>query len=134
MRQGREIDMENATILFVDDEKDMLIIMEDLLEARGYSVITANNGVDGLSLAKSRKPDLIILDISMPDIDGGQVAQELKQSPETKDIPVIFLTGLLSKEDENTRHMVGGHIMFAKPCDFDALTKQIEKLLPIPAA
>lgn len=124
--------MKKATVLFVDDEKDMLTLMADLLETRGYSVITADNGTDGLTLAKSRQPDIIILDISMPEMDGGQVAAQLKETAETKDIPVIFLTGLLSKDiEKNNRHMVGGHIMFAKPCEIDALAEQIDKLVPV---
>lgn len=126
--------MEKATILVVDDERDMLTIMEDLLEARGYSAIVADNGTDAVNIARSQKPDLIILDISMPKKDGGQVAQELQDMPETRDIPVIFLTGLLSKDvEENNRHMVGGNVMFAKPCNFDELTAQIERLTAVPA-
>ena len=123
--------MQKPVILVVDDEQDVLTIMQDFLEMSGYSVITADNGPDACTLAKSKTPDLIILDITMPDMDGGQVAQQLEDTPETKDIPIIFLTGLLSKDDEkHTGNKVGGKIMFAKPCDFNELVKQIENLLP----
>ena len=67
----------------------------------------------------------------MPDMDGGQVAEKLKENPQTQDIPLIFLTGLISKDNEvGSNHVVGGNIMFAKPCDIDELTEQIEKLTP----
>jgi DNA-binding response OmpR family regulator len=122
--------MSKATILLIDDEAQMLTLLADILEVRGYSVIATDNGVDGYNLAKSKRPDIIILDIAMPDVDGGQVAQQLRETPQTEHIPIIFLTGLLSKEIEaNNKHMVGGNVMFAKPCDFDELINQIEKLL-----
>jgi len=127
--------MKKATILVVDDEKNVLKIMSYNLRARGYSVITAANGIDGYDLARSKRPDLIILDILIPDIDGSELAEKLKEEPETKDIPVIFQTALLSKDiEKNNRNIVGGNVMFAKPCDFDELAKQIEKLLAISAA
>lgn len=124
--------MQKPVILVVDDEQDVLIVMQDFLEMRDYSVITASNGANACTLAKSKQPDLIILDITMPNMDGGQVAQELEDTPETQAIPIIFLTGLLSKDDEkHAGNVVGGKVMFAKPCDFNELTMQIEKMLPV---
>ncbi len=126
--------MSKATILLIDDETQQLTLLSDILEVRGYSVITADNGTDGYNLATSKRPDLIILDLAMPDIDGGKVAQQLRETPQTEHIPIIFLTGLLSKDIEaNNKHIVGGNIMFAKPCDFNELTNQIETLLAAPA-
>ncbi len=126
--------MSKATILLIDDETQLLTLLADILETKGYSVIAADNGTDGYNLARSKRPDLIILDLSMPDVDGGKVAQQLRETPQTEHIPIIFLTALLSKDIEaNNKHIVGGNIMFAKPCDFNELTKQIETLLPTPA-
>jgi len=126
--------MSKATILLIDDETQFLTLLTDILELRGYSVIIADNGKDGYDLATSKGPDLIILDLAMPDMDGGQVAQQLRETPETEHIPIIFLTGLLSKDIEaNNKHLVGGNIMFAKPCDFNDLTDQIETILATPA-
>ena len=125
--------MSKATILLIDDETQLLTLLTDILEIKGYSVITADNGTDGYNLARSKRPDVIILDLAMPDVDGGQVAQQLRETPQTEHIPIIFLTGLLSKDIEaHNKHMVGGNIMFAKPCDFDDLTNQIEILLAAP--
>ncbi len=125
--------MSKATILLIDDETQLLTLLTDILEARGYSVITADNGTDGYNLATSKRPDVIILDLAMPDIDGGQVAQHLRETPQTEHIPIIFLTALLSKDIEaNNKHIVGGNIMFAKPCDFGDLIKQIDTILAAP--
>jgi CheY-like chemotaxis protein len=122
--------MRKPTILVVDDEACFLTIMEDFLEAHGYLVLKAASGSEAFRVARSRLPDLIILDISMPLMDGGEVAEKLREKPETKDIPIIFLTGLLSKDIEaNKKHIVGGNIMFAKPCNFDDLLRQIERLV-----
>jgi response regulator RpfG family c-di-GMP phosphodiesterase len=121
--------MSKSTILLIDDEQDVLMLMGQMLQIKGYNVVTADNGVEGKKLAASEKPDVIILDISMPGMDGGQVAEELKESPETKDIPIIFLTGLLTKEIEaNNRNLVGGNIMFAKPVNIEKLVKKIQSL------
>jgi len=122
--------MDKQTILVVDDEKDVLFMLEKRLAAEGYSVITANNGGDAVALAKSKLPDLIILDIVMPGMEGGEVAGKLKENPLTRDIPVIFLTALFSKPEETERgHMVGCNIAFAKPLDTEALVSQIKRLL-----
>ncbi len=122
--------MSKATILLIDDEMQMLTLLTDILELRGYSVITADNGTDGYNLARLKRPDVIILDLAMPDVDGGQVAQQLRETPQTEHIPIIFLTGLLSKDIEaNNKHLVGGNIMFAKPCDFNDLINHIETIL-----
>ena len=130
----REKDMSKSTILVIDDEKDVLTLMAELLDIRGYDVLTADNGADGFQIAVSERPDIVILDISMPDMDGGQVAEKLKENPQTQNIPLIFLTGLISKDSEvGSNHIVGGNIMFAKPCDIDELTEQIEKLMPTAA-
>ena len=122
--------MDKQTILVVDDEKDVLFMLKKRLAAEGYSVITANNGGDAVALAKSKLPDLIILDIVMPGMEGGEVAGKLKENPLTRDIPVIFLTGLFSKTEETEMgHMVGCNFAFAKPLDTEALVSQIKRLL-----
>ncbi|MFA6186756.1 MAG: response regulator [Phycisphaerae bacterium] len=116
--------------LIVDDEKDLLQMLGKRLTASGYSVITATNGRDAIVLAKSQHPDIIVLDIVMPQMDGGQVAAELKEHPSTRNIPVILLTALFSKaEEEKYGSIVGGNITLAKPFDAEKLLEQIKKLL-----
>ena len=117
-------------ILVVDDEKDVLFMLEKRLTAEGYSVITTTNGKNAIALAKSQHPDLIVLDIVMPGMDGAQVAAKLKEHPLTRSIPVIFLTALLSKTEEyHENRMIGNNITFAKPFDTEELLAQINELL-----
>ena len=122
--------MNKKKILIVDDENDTLTVLEKGLTGEGYSVITASNGRDGVNSARSNHPDLIILDIFLPDISGNQVAEMLKEEPGTRDIPVIFLSCLFSKEFEKEKdNIADGNIFFAKPYDAEQLSTEIEKLL-----
>ena len=122
--------MHKKKILIVDDERDALFILEKELAARGYSVIAADNGNDAMVLARSKHPDLIILDLEMPDTYGGDVTRMLMEDPETKDIPVIFLTGMFPKEEGGKGgRMVAGHVLFAKPYYIGELVTAIKKLL-----
>jgi two-component system alkaline phosphatase synthesis response regulator PhoP len=122
--------MDNKKILIVDDENDLLSVLAKSLAGKEYTVITANNGKDAVLLAKSKKPDLIILDVLMPDMDGSEVAMQLKENPATKDIPVIYLTCLYTKEEEHEKGFgVGNNIVLAKPYDIEELVAGIEKVL-----
>ena len=122
--------MNRKNILIVDDERDVLLVLEKGLTAEGYSVITASSGNDAISLAKSRHPDLIILDVLMPDMEGPEVKRKLKEDPETKDIPLIFLTGMFPKqEDGQEGRIVAGYVLFEKPYDILELVFAIEQLL-----
>ena len=122
--------MEKKTILIVDDETDLLKLLNERLTNKGYSVITADNGDDGIRLAREKKPDLIILDILMPGISGTEVAQTLKGEPGTKTMPIIFLTCLYTREDAAVRgHNIKGNFFIAKPFDADMLLAEIENHL-----
>ena len=122
--------MGKKKILIVDDDKDVLSVLEKRLTVEKYSVITANNGQDAIILAKAQRPDLIILDIIMPGIDGAEVAGKLREDPETKNIPVIFLTCMLTPEEEKQkRHHVAGNIFIAKPYDIKELLSEIKKIV-----
>jgi len=117
-------------ILVVDDEKDVLLVLEKILTAEGYSVITTTKSTNAIALAKSQHPDIIILDIVMPGMDGGEVAAKLREHPLTRSIPVIFLTALLSKTEEyQENRMIGSNITFAKPFDTEELLARINGLL-----
>ena len=118
-------------ILIVDDEVDVLSVLKKGLVAEGYSVITADNGCDALGLAQSEHPDLIILDILMPNMDGTEVAERLKETLEAKNIPAIFLTGMFPKEEgEKGGRLIAGHVLFIKPYDIKELVNAIKGLLP----
>ena len=117
-------------ILVVDDEKDVLLMLEKRLTAEGYSVITTTKSTNAIALAKSQHPDIIILDIVMPGMDGGEVAAKLREHPLTRSIPVIFLTALLTKTEEYQKnHTISSNITFAKPFDTEELLARINGLL-----
>ncbi len=121
--------MDRKNILIVDDEKDVLTVLEKGLTTEGYSVITASSGNDAIVLAKSRHPELIILDVLMPGMDGGEVARKLKDVPETKDIPVVFLTGMLPGRASKDFRMVADHVLFDKPYEILKVINVIENIL-----
>jgi len=122
--------MDTKKILIVDDEKDVLFILEKELAARGYSIISADNGGDTLNLAKLQRPDLIILDIWMPDMDGTEVAAKLQEDPKTKNIPVIYLSCLFQKiQGKAQGRVVEGKVLIAKPYSIKGLSAQIERLV-----
>lgn len=103
-------------ILIVDDEPDVLGVLGKRLAGAGYQVIKAESGEDALAKAKTELPNLIVLDIIMPDMDGGEVARRLKEEPLTKDIPTIFLTCLYTRREEKKEgHLVKENFFVAKP-------------------
>jgi len=105
------------TILLIDDERDILDSLSSFLSRSGYGVLVADNGKEGLRLAKNDLPDLMILDLMLPDIDGSDVAVELLQGPATREIPIIFLTSIVTKlEQEETGEIIANRCIVAKPC------------------
>lgn len=90
--------MEKKKILLVDDEKDLILLNKVMLEAHGYEIVSANDGKEALEVVTSEKPDLIIMDIKMPVMDGYEALTRLKKDLKTKSIPVIMLTALGDSE------------------------------------
>jgi len=116
-------------ILIVDDQEDVLKVLDKRLSGAGYAVSKAKNGKEALLLAKAEHPDLIILDIIMPEMDGAETAAVLKKDPQTKDIPVIFLTCLFTEKDEKEGHVVGGKYFIAKPYNPDEMLGIVDRFL-----
>ena len=122
--------MDKEKILIVDDEQDVLSVLEEGLGEQGYSVIATDNGEDGLALAKSERPNVILLDVLMPGMYGGVVATRLKETPETKNIPIIFLSCLYSKkEDVEKDYMLRDGVYVSKPYEIEELVTKIKKLM-----
>ena len=119
------------TVLVVDDEVEMLEHLVHTLKRINCRVISTTKGKEAIRLAKTEKPDLIILDVVMPDMDGGQVAGALADNPQTAKIPVIFLTGILTKEEGFGRETSGKRFVILKPVDSIELLKKISMVLPI---
>ncbi|KOR34729.1 diguanylate phosphodiesterase [Planktothricoides sp. SR001] len=123
-----------ANILVVDDNQDNLRLLSKLLSQKGYQVRNAINGNTALIAAKAANPDLILLDIQMPDMDGYQVCQILKKDPETYDIPIIFLTAMNSVIDKVKAFSIGGSDYITKPFHLEEVLIRIENLLKFQAA
>ena len=117
-----------AKILIIDDEDDFCHFVKLNLERAGkFQVSVATGALAGINLAKSQQPDLILLDVLMPDMDGSQVAEDLLADETTKRIPIIFLTALAQrKEVESGNGIIGGRTFIAKPVTQDELIKRIE--------
>jgi len=116
-------------ILIVDDEPEIVRLLGLRLMNSGYRVLKAYDGAEAVKVAKKELPDLIMLDILMPEIDGSKTASLLKEDPKTKDIPIIFLTCLFTKEDEKKGHLRGNMYFVAKPYDGDQLLGIIKENL-----
>ena len=110
-----KIDLEKGNILLVDDQPENLALLSHLLEEEGHSVQQAINGVLALRVIASTLPDLILLDIFMPELDGYSVCRKLRENLETKDIPVIFLSALDEAWDKVKAFSVGGNDFITKP-------------------
>ncbi len=117
------------TILVADDDLVNLTILRSVISKVGYSVLTAENGADALKIARALSPDLIILDIMMPDMDGMEVATALKQNPRTRKIPIIFLSSLISAEEERSDVEKDLVSYLSKPYNREKLLNEIGKYL-----
>ena len=113
-------------ILTIDDDITQLTMIQRTLAKSGYSVLIAENGPKGLEVALKEKPDLILLDVMMPGMHGVDVCRELKANPQTKDIPVIFLTSMDMPQDVIEQYIVGADIHLTKPINAKELISQVE--------
>ena len=119
--------MAKKRILLIDDEPSLTRMLRlNLEKTRAYKVREENQGARGLAAAREFKPDLILLDVIMPDADGGEVAAQIKQDPNLKDTPVVFLTAAVTKKEEG---VIGGRPFLAKPVDVKEVIDCIEKHL-----
>lgn len=122
---------EKLKILIIDDEEDFFYFTKLNLEKTGrFEVSGSTKGSEGIDLAKKNRPDLILLDILMPEMDGPQVARHLIEDPSTGSVPIVFLTALANKEDiETGRGLIGGRPFIAKPVTTAELISRIESVL-----
>jgi DNA-binding response OmpR family regulator len=115
-------------ILIVDDENDFIELLQYKLAGHGYELIVANDGVHALSQARTLKPNLILLDILLPDLDGLSVCEILRRQPATKKIPIIFMSALTGDVTKRTASIQADDF-FTKPLDLNRLEKRIDELL-----
>lgn len=117
------------TILLIEDTREVVMMLIDYLEMVGYRMVTAQDGIDGLAQAKLSHPDLILMDIQMPRLDGFETTQKLRSDPEFKETPIIALTALAMPNDRQRCLDAGMDEYISKPVNLRALTKTIQKFL-----
>lgn len=116
-------------ILLVDDETDLLAVLEMALRKSGFDVETAVNGLEGLELARTGKPDLIVLDLRLPTLDGHTICQMLKADQAYRHIPIIMLTASREQEDQEWAARTGADLYMTKPCRMHELVEAVTRFL-----
>jgi DNA-binding response OmpR family regulator len=120
---------DNKRILLIDDHQTVFRLLEAIVRLKGYKLLYAENGQQGIVIARQEQPDLILLDVMMPDIDSFRVCQCLKENPDTKHIPIMFLTASGEEGDLAAGHKVGADGFVTKPFHTNDVLKQIERIL-----
>jgi two-component system alkaline phosphatase synthesis response regulator PhoP len=117
-------------VLIIEDHADMRELLSWQIELMGFAPIPAKQGKEGIEKALAEKPDLIILDIMMPGMDGWEAARELKENSETKDIPILAATALFRDSDLKTCVASGCNGYIVKPFTFQELQGKVKELIP----
>ena len=118
-----------AKILVVDDEQEITEIIEAFLDNAGYTVKVENKPDKAVSVARQLRPDLILLDIMMPGVDGYTICNRIKEDPTLANTPVIFLTGKDSKDDQGRSFQAGGDMFIKKPFSCERLLEIVNIVL-----
>src|SRR5438876_10520749 len=128
---ARSLVKEKRRILIVDDDRESTHLVKILLEKAGhYLVLEENDAVKAHQSARNFRPDVILLDIMMPEKDGAEVATQIEADPELRSTPIIFLTALVTMPEAKHGLRIEGHRSLAKPIDIPQLINQIEESLP----
>ena len=125
--------MPNHRVLIVEDNVDNQFIYKTVLQHDGYTVLTANDGTTGLARARADHPDLILMDVAIPGVDGWQATSELKADAQTSDIPVIILTAHALASDRQRASEVGANGYIPKPAEPKAVLNAVARTLADPA-
>ncbi|MCU0609696.1 MAG: response regulator [Chitinispirillaceae bacterium] len=116
-------------ILLIDDDLKTLTLLSESLAEFGFDVLTASSGEQGIAIAGESTPDLILLDVKMPGIDGWETCRRLKAGPETREIPVVFLTAFSGDKDRTLAAALGAADLITKPVDPDRLVKVFDVVM-----
>lgn len=118
-----------STILIIDDDKAINELIKVNLKLNGYNIIQAYDGIEGFALTKQELPNLVLLDVMMPNIDGYTVAQRIRQCEQTKNIPIIMLTALSEIQDKGKGFDIGVDDYLVKPFDIEELKMRVKAVL-----
>jgi CheY-like chemotaxis protein len=116
-------------ILIVDDNDMNLVLLSKILELEGHQVTTAQNGVEAIQSAEKILPDLVILDVMMPDMNGYELCRKMRQSPLIKKIPIVMLTALSEERERAQALEAGANDIWTKPFDMGLFRKRIGELI-----
>jgi two-component system cell cycle response regulator DivK len=116
-------------LLYVEDNEDNVYMLSSRLKRHGFQIVVAADGEQGLAMAESERPDLILMDLSLPAIDGWEVTRQLKQAPETRSIPVIALSAHAMAGDRERALAAGCDDSDTKPVNLERLLAKIRALL-----
>lgn len=124
-----------ATILYIEDNADNLLLVRRALEARGYRVIEAVDGLAGLAMIERERPDVVLLDINLPDVDGYEVVRRLRANATSRTLPVVAITAKALPGDAERALAAGCDLYMSKPIAVRALWAALERILsPQPKA
>ncbi len=116
-------------LLLIDDDPNLILLVKDYLEFRGYEVITAENGREALEVLEQETPDMIICDVMMPEMDGYSLVSAIRQDPKTSWIPVLFLSAKGQSQDRVKGLNIGADVYMVKPFEPEELVAQVESSL-----
>jgi two-component system cell cycle response regulator DivK len=124
----------SKNILYIEDNPDNMLLVKRVLQSRGYTVLEATNGLEGVSMAESQSPDLILLDINLPDIDGYEVARRLRASGNAKltYVPIIAITANALRGDAEKALEAGCDVYMSKPINIRELGARVEAYVASP--
>jgi len=116
------------SVLIVDDEEDTLKLLKMIVELSGYEAYTTLNSLEALTMAQVEQPDVVLLDVMMPKLDGFQLCKMLRADPKTRELPVIFVTAYSALDLEDRRMESGGDMVLPKPVGMDDLVSAIDQV------
>jgi len=116
-------------VLVVDDNANNLLLEKDLLELANFEVFVAENAADGMAIARKEKPDIIIMDVRLPDMRGSKAAKILRQEKETRDIPIVFVTASVMAEGMEEINDIPNHVFIGKPINTRTFAKEISQFI-----
>ena len=121
--------MSDVRILYIEDEPGNRLLVRRVLEAEGFSILEASDGVSGLEMATQMEPDLILLDINLPEIDGYDLAKRFRETPNLRDVPILAITANVMHGDRERTLEAGCDGYIQKPIDVDQLPDQVRAAL-----
>ncbi len=120
---------DNKKLLLIDDDPNLILLVKDYLEFRGYNVVTAENGREALEILDDNVPDMIICDVMMPEMDGYSLVKHIREEPSTNRIPVLFLSAKGQSQDRVKGLNEGADVYMVKPFEPEELVAQVESSL-----